>query len=195
MIVLDPAVTIVLPVHNAERNLRSLVVRILDLATAPMRRLTLALVDDGSTDETFEAASEIARDFPQVRVFRQPCHGGLGAALEEIRRRLGVDEVIVHDGVGPMDLDELAAVLAASAPDRTPHPAASMADAASGEGRGSRRFAAVSALNNRMAAAHRAIASFHWMTLVDPARPRRRSAPLSRLISPPLASDFPVPLP
>ena len=186
---MDP-VTIVLPVHNAERTLRPLVTRILELTTAPARRLTVVIVDDGSTDETFEAAGEIARDFPQVRVFRQPYQGGLGAALEEIRRRLRVDEVILHDGVGPVDLDELANLLAAA-----PAPAAAAIDAPASPGRGSRRFAAVAALNARMSEAHRSIASFHWMKLAEPPRPRRRTTPLAHLASPSPLGDMPVVLP
>jgi hypothetical protein len=182
---LDSAVTIVLPVHNAERTLRPMIMGILDLATAPTRRLTVAIVDDGSTDETFEAACELARDYPQVRVFRQPYPQGLGPALEQVRLKLRVEEVIVHDGVGPMDLDELGGLLGAA-----PSRAAAVAHEAPEEGRGSRRFAAVTALNARMAEAHRAVASFHWLRLAEPARPRRRYAPL-----PPLGAESPPTIP
>jgi glycosyltransferase involved in cell wall biosynthesis len=153
----ESAVAIILPVHNAERTLRRTVTQILDLAVAADRRLTLAIVDDGSTDDTFEAASELARDFPQVRIFRQRFQGGLGPALDEVRRRLNLEEAIVHDGVGPIDLSELAAMLRSNAT-----PAAAPTDARP-EGRGSRRFAAVKALNARLAEVHGAITSFHWM--------------------------------
>ena len=182
---MDSAVTIVLPVHNAERTLRPLITRLLDLATAPTRRLTVAIVDDASTDETFETACELARDFPQVRVFRQPYPQGLGPALEQVRQRLHVEDVIVHDGVGPIDLDELGSLLGA-APSRAMATVHDVPD----EGRGSRRFAAVAALNARMAEAHRAVASFHWLRLAEPARPRRKYAPL-----PPLGADSPPTMP
>src|SRR5262245_28185529 len=111
-----------------------MIASILELANGPHRRLTLAIVDDGSTDDTFETACELARDFPQVRVFRQPFQGGLGPALDDVRQRLGIGEAIVHDGVGPIDLAQLSALLN----DGAALPAA-MAD----EHRGSRRFAAV----------------------------------------------------
>jgi hypothetical protein len=195
---LNSAVTIVLPLHNAERTLRPIVTRILELGAAPARRLTLALVDDGSTDETFETACELARDFPQVRVFRQPFQRGLGPALEKVRNGLHISEAIVHDGVGPIDFDELASMLHA-----THHTAAPAPEATAVEGRGSRRFAAVAALNARMAEAHRAIA-FHWLKLPEADRPRRRAAataneaprgivPLANLPNLGLA-DVPVPL-
>jgi hypothetical protein len=186
--VVESAVAIILPVHNAERTLRRTVTQILDLAVAADRRLTLAIVDDGSTDDTFESASELARDFPQVRIFRQPFQGGLGPALDEVRRRLNLDEAIVHDGVGPIDLIELSAMLRGDAT-----PAVAPADG-SPEGRGSRRFAAVKALNARLAEAHRALTSFHWMKLAEPSRPRRRPAPLTHLPPAPITLDFPIPL-
>ena len=186
--VVDSAVTIILPVHNAERTLRRTVTQILDLAVAAERRLTLAIVDDGSTDDTFEAASELARDFPQVRIFRQPYQSGLGPALDDVRRRLNLDEAIVHDGVGPIDLDELAAMLHSDAA-----PAVVPADLPH-DGRGSRRFAAVKALNARLTEAHGTITSFHWMKLVEPSRPRRRAAPLTHLPPAPIAFDVPIPL-
>jgi glycosyltransferase involved in cell wall biosynthesis len=161
---------------------------ILELANAPQRRLTIAIVDDGSTDDTFETASELARDYPQVRVFRQPFQGGLGPALEDVRQRLGVGEAIVHDGVGPIDLSQLAALLNEGA--ATP----AAVDAASAEHRGSRRFAAVSALNARMASAHRSVMSFHWLKLAEPARPRRRTTVLTHLSTPTFGGDMTVPL-
>ncbi len=189
---MNPAVTIVLPVHNAEGTLRSLVTRILDLAAAPKRRLTVALVDNGSTDETYELACEIARDFPQVRVFRQPFQGGLGPALDDIRHRLQIEEAIIHDGVGPIDLDELAALLRGEG-----EPAAAAestaSDAAVPAGRGSRRFAAVTALNARLAEAHRGVSSFHWMRLAD-AAPRRRAAVLTQLAPVSFGGDVPISL-
>ena len=114
-------------------------------AARRQRPLTVAIVDDGSTDETYETACELARDFPQVCVFRQPLRGGLGPVLEQVRLRLGVTEAIVHDGIGTIDVHELAAMLT------TPSGAATQSEPPALEGRGSRRFAAVTALNARMA--------------------------------------------
>lgn len=180
-------VTIVLPVHNAERTLRPMVSRILELANAPGRRLTIAVVDDGSTDDTFETASELARDYPQVRAFRLRFQSGLGAAVEEVRRRMNIDEAIVHDGVGPLDMAELSALL-------NEGPAHSAGRDSLDEHRGSRRFAAVTALHARLTAAHRSVASLHWLRLTEPARPRRRAVPLMDLNASPAISNFPIPL-
>jgi glycosyltransferase involved in cell wall biosynthesis len=169
----------VLPLHNAERTMRTLVTSILDLATAPARRLQVAVVDDGSTDETYETACELARDYPQVQVFRQRVQSGVGPALAEVRRRLLVDEAIVYDGVGRVDLAELAALIHPSTDGACPA-ADDDGPGSAGGRRGSRRFAAVASLNSQMVAAHRAVAAFQWLRLPEPARSRRAGAQTPR---------------
>jgi hypothetical protein len=122
-------------------------------------------------------------------VFRQPYQAGLGPALQDVKNRLQIDEAIVHDGIGPIDLGELATLLRGET-----HAAPATVEPTGREGRGSRRFAAVTALNARLAEAHRAIASFHWMKLADQPRPRRRVVPLQHLTPAPLLGDLPIPL-
>lgn len=175
---MNSTTTVILPVHNAERTLRATVTRILEQVAPSAPPLELVIFDDGSTDETFEAACELASCYPQVRVFREHFQRGLGAALEKLRDRLGLSQAIVHDGVGPIDADELAALLHGTAGAAAPI----VAEAAS-EGRGSRRFAAVSTLNARLAEAHRKLTSFHWLRLEEPLAPRRRSAAAPRIQS------------
>jgi hypothetical protein len=176
---LNPVATIVLPVHNAERSLRADVARILELSETTARRLQLVIVDDGSTDGTFEAACELARQFPQVTVLRQPHRGGLRPALDAVRRRLRVEQVIAHNGVGPVNLEELAGLL--DTPTGSPPPAARQPLAGSLDGdRGSRRFGAITKLHARMAAAHSSVSAFRWLRLDEPIVPRRKSlAPLA----------------
>ena len=158
--------TIILPVHNGERQLRTAVFGILELAEAVCRRLRIVVVDDGSTDHTYEIACELARMFPQVTVLRQPFQRGLGPALDQVRRRVAVNQVIVHDGVSPIDVDELASLL------ENEDAAAPTADTL--ESNGSRRFAAVASLHARMSHAHRRTASLHWLRLEPPVAPRRK---------------------
>ena len=171
---LDSLVTVVLPVHNAERTLRPAVFQILELIETTSRRLHLAIVDDGSADGTYETACELANQFPQVSVLRQPHQRGLGSALDQVRRRFSVREVIAHDGVGPVIVDQLVALLRAQ-------DSYSFAGAETAEGRGSRRFGAVSALNARLAEAHRSVSSFHWLRFQEPLTPRRKSGSFVRM--------------
>lgn len=176
---MNSAATIVLPVHNAERSIRTIVARVLELTETTGRSLQLVLVDDGSTDGTFEAACELARQFPQVVVLRQPHQGGLRPALDLVRRRLNVQNVIAHNGAGGVNLEELASLLTApmdARPAAAPQPLASVLET----DRGSRRFGPISQLHDRLAAAHRSLGAFRWLRLDEPIVPRRKtSTPLA----------------
>jgi hypothetical protein len=176
---LNAPVTVVLPVHNAERLLRREVLQILDLADILCRQIQLAVIDDGSTDGTFEIACELERQFPQLCVIRQPFRSGLGSALEQVRTRLGVEQAVAHDGVGAIDLDDLAHLLATSPqPTNLPAPQAIVM-----EGRGSRRVAAQATLNTRLTESRRLGASFRWLRLDEPLAPRRKRAHAMPLVA------------
>ena len=189
---LHSTATIVLPVHNRERTLRPEVLRILDLAEILHRRVVVAIVDDGSHDGTYEAASELARQFPQVRVLRQPYQRGLGGALELVQSRLGAERVVAHDGVAAIDLDELASLL--TAPDELPPAALAAKREPATEPCGSRRFAAPMLSSSRQSflrqpTVSRAMGSFRWLRLDEPIKPRR-----SRAIHPPVSTNAGVPV-
>lgn len=168
---LHPTATIVLPVYNRERTLRPEVLRILDLAEILHRRVVVVLVDDGSRDGTYETACELARQFPQVRVLRQPYQCGLGGALDQVRLRLGAEQVVAHDGIAAIDLDELAELLTAPEPLRSAAPTAPRETTA--EPCGSRRFATPMSHHSRQPAAARGLRSFRWLRLDEPVKPRR----------------------
>lgn len=180
---MDQSLTVVLPVHNCERQLRSSVQDILDLAPLVSSPLDIVIVDDGSSDDTYETACELVRRYPQLQVFRQPMQRGLGPALELVRNRLAVDNVIVHDGVSAIDVNELQQVLQEMMSSEAEPTAADSRSSSGRESTGSRRFAAVRALHNRMEEAHRSAASFRWLKLDKPLIPRRRATVLPPLTS------------
>lgn len=170
---MNAAVTIVLPVHNVQRTLRSSLLGMMELAETTGRRLQVAVVDDGSTDATYEIACELASEFPQLTVLRQPYQRGLGSALELVRSRLGITDVVAHNGVGEIDHHELAILLGGSERRDAPHAsAAAIAD----NSRGSRRAGALPTLNARLAEAHRTGGAFRWLRIDEPAAPRRKRA-------------------
>jgi hypothetical protein len=151
-----------------ERTLRPEVLRILDLAEVLGRRVAIAIVDDGSHDGTYEAACELARKYPQVLVLRQPYQRGLGGALEQVRTRLRVDQVVAHDGVAGINVDELAELLTASAPT-----AAATTRVTANDACGSRRIGRMTPPAVPAATAPRALRSFRWLRLDEPLTPRR----------------------
>lgn len=99
----NKSLTIVLPVHNAESRLRKNVRELLEVASELTSRFNLLIIDDGSTDATYEVAEELASYFPQVSVRRHRQCIGLGASLEYVQRRIRSDAVIVHDGATPIN--------------------------------------------------------------------------------------------
>jgi hypothetical protein len=101
--VLNKSLTIVLPVYNGETRLRGSVNEILELASELTNKFGVLIIDDGSTDSTYEVAEELAAHYPQVSVRRHRHRRGLGDAINYAQRRVHTDAVIVHDGVTPID--------------------------------------------------------------------------------------------
>jgi glycosyltransferase involved in cell wall biosynthesis len=171
---LNQQLSVVLPMYNNERQLRSTVHDLLDVSVMIRTPINLVIVDDGSTDDTFETACELARMYPQVQALRQTYRGGLGSVLNLVRNRLQLEMVIVHDGVTPIDPMELKQLLIEQREgwhgrDEISQPFENF------EARGSRRFAAVRALQQSMEQAHRSVAGFNWLRLEKPLIPRRRA--------------------
>ncbi|QDT67415.1 putative glycosyl transferase [Planctomycetes bacterium MalM25] len=103
----QPLLTVVLPIHNAERTLRRDVSEVLEAAAELTPRVELLIVDDASTDDSYEAAAELARDYPQVRVVRRARRSDLRETLREVRANIASGVVIVHDGSSRVNADQL----------------------------------------------------------------------------------------
>lgn len=99
----DKSLTIVLPIYNGEAQLPASVEEILELASELTSRFAVLIVDDGSTDDTFEVAEELASRYPQVSVTRHRNRRGLGSTINFAQRHIRSDAVIVHDGISPID--------------------------------------------------------------------------------------------
>jgi len=172
---LKQQLTVVLPMYNCERHLRRSVLEVLDLAHSMTTMIEVVVVDDGSTDETYETACELARAYPQVTVLRQPVRQGLRAAMEMVGRRLSVEMVVVHDGVAPVDSSQLKTLLQSD-----PRLDASLRKSAIREteavsSRGSRRFVSSGAVPPSAVQSPRWATGFRWMQLAKPMVPRRRA--------------------
>lgn len=158
---LEKTLTVVLPVHNAESRLRRNVGELLELASELTAKFGVLIIDDGSTDSTFEVAEELASRFPQVTVRRHRQSRGLGAALEYAKRRVRSDAVIIHDGVTPINANEMRGLwqrwILETAPEHS-----TVADAGR---RGSvKEFAKLTSLHTAMERVHRQVVGFQLMT-------------------------------
>ena len=76
-------VTLVIPLYNEEANIPYMRGTLLDLRRRLERRYRIHfnLVDDGSSDATWERLSERFRDFPDCQVLRHPKNAGVAAAI------------------------------------------------------------------------------------------------------------------
>ncbi|MBV8812402.1 MAG: glycosyltransferase family 2 protein [Acidobacteriaceae bacterium] len=74
----DGLLSIVVPAYNEEATISSILQRLL---TVP-NLLEIVIVDDGSTDRTFELATHLASQHSEIRVLKQPQNAGKTAALK-----------------------------------------------------------------------------------------------------------------
>lgn len=99
--------SIVVPIHNAERTLARHVAELLDVLPDLAARFEVVIVDDGSTDQSVDVALELAQCYPQVSVHRHPQRRGLEASAETGVARTSGDVVLVHSGSSPINTSEL----------------------------------------------------------------------------------------
>ncbi len=104
---MQSSLTVVLPIHNAERTLRRDVSDVLEAASELTSQVEVLVVDDASTDDSFESATELAREYRQVRVVRRSKRQQLPETLRAIRANIASDVVIVHDGSSRVNADQL----------------------------------------------------------------------------------------
>jgi glycosyltransferase involved in cell wall biosynthesis len=79
---LNTALSVLLPVFNAQQSLETGVTEILELLPELSPRFELCILDDGSTDDTAEFARDLAARYPQIVVIRHPVRLGLAEAIQ-----------------------------------------------------------------------------------------------------------------
>ncbi len=76
-----PDFSIVIPIHNEAQNLRELVREFTQVLTAAGRPYEILLIDDGSTDESFDVLKELQAADPRLRVIQFRRNFGQTAAF------------------------------------------------------------------------------------------------------------------
>ena len=91
----DVKLSVLMPVYNEARTLRTIVRRVLD---APVDGgVELVAVDDGSTDRSFEVLQELASLDDRIVVLQHPVNRGKGAAIRTAIARMTGDVAVVQD--------------------------------------------------------------------------------------------------
>jgi SAM-dependent methyltransferase len=87
--------SVLMPVYNEARTLRTIVRRVLD---APVDGgMELVAVDDGSTDHSFEVLQELASSDDRIVVLQHPVNRGKGAAIRTAIASMTGDIAVVQD--------------------------------------------------------------------------------------------------
>jgi len=89
--------SVVVPVHNAEERLARQVASLLEVVSDLTETFEVLIIDDGSTDQTFDCAQELRRQFPQLRILRHREQRGLSAVVRDSLRETRGRFVYVHD--------------------------------------------------------------------------------------------------
>ncbi len=70
---MNQSLSVLLPVHNAQATLESDVATILDVLPELSRDFDVVIIDDASTDATWEIAEDLACRYPQITIGASPC--------------------------------------------------------------------------------------------------------------------------
>ena len=73
--------SLLMAAYNEEATLRRCAERVLAVPLPEGLVREIVLVDDGSTDATWEIAQRLAARHPEIRIFNQPRNMGKGAAV------------------------------------------------------------------------------------------------------------------
>lgn len=102
-----PSVSLVFPAWNEEAYVERAVARAIAVLSQLTRDFEIVVVDDASTDRTWEILQGLARRHPQVRILRHATNRKLGCALRTLFAAAGKDVVIYSDIDLPWDLNEI----------------------------------------------------------------------------------------
>jgi hypothetical protein len=106
----DQTTSIIVPVHNVQQILKERICTLIEIFADLSECFEIRIVDDASTDATLEVATELSREYPQVRVTSRSKRRGLSkAASEEVADCMASTLLIhnVHEPIGLSALREL----------------------------------------------------------------------------------------
>jgi glycosyltransferase involved in cell wall biosynthesis len=110
------SLSVLLPVKNAQATLAATVQEILDAAADLSEKFELLIIDDGSSDATSEIATELTRNYPQVRMMRQGRSIGRQEAIRSGLKQTRGEVVLLHEERGGSPMEEIVWLWRATSP-------------------------------------------------------------------------------
>lgn len=102
--------SLVIMAYNEEHTIKEVCLQAVDfLSPLPDDKKEILIVDDGSTDGTFERTKALSEAFSFVRIYRHKGNLGIGAALTRGYLLSRMENVCVVPGDGQFNLNELRA--------------------------------------------------------------------------------------
>lgn len=100
--------SVVVPAYNEARRLRTTLPRLLEYLSRLDEPAEIIVVDDGSTDGTGEAVTELSRNNPAVVLLRSPQNRGKGASVRQGVLASRQDHILFTDADLSAPIDEAA---------------------------------------------------------------------------------------
>ncbi|MEX1024715.1 MAG: glycosyltransferase [Planctomycetota bacterium] len=110
-----PGLTVVVPAFDEERRLSPTLNHLLRYLGETLERFEIIVVDDGSTDRTFDVIADRARNDPRVRGVRHSVNRGKGAAVRSGVRAARMPWVLLVDADLGVPIEEFPALWAHAA--------------------------------------------------------------------------------
>jgi len=105
--------SILIPMYNEEDTLEQIVARVFEV-DYEVEELEVVIVDDRSTDSSFDVARKIAEHHPNVTVARHDFNRGKGAAIRTAMKTATGDVMVVQDAdleYDPRDIPSLISLI------------------------------------------------------------------------------------
>ncbi len=102
-----PELSIFFPFWNEEENIETVVEKAIPVAKRVAKKYEIIMVDDGSSDTTFEKAEALTKKHEHLRVISHSPNRGYGAALKSGFETAQYKYVVFNDGDGQFDFSEI----------------------------------------------------------------------------------------
>lgn len=102
-----PELSIFFPFWNEEKNVKHVVESAIPVAKSIAEQWEILIIDDGSSDKTYEIGRELAQKYKNVRAITHAPNRGYGAALREGFENARYKYVVFTDGDRQFDFSEI----------------------------------------------------------------------------------------